>query len=169
MDPHVNHGHGKKRVEASGEAFPAHDQSAVLPLKPGKHPLDLEARDILFDRSPTRLAALPHPFRDLGPNPTCAEAMTKVFTTLRKGACGTSRPRAGGSGGKMPAKRFHSESLKPSNRPAIMPSHQGFRALSHIIQISGIGSCSRASQSSLTVNEPGLSGLTVPTRHDKAA
>jgi len=79
MDPHVNHGNSKKRVEASGDTFPAHDQSAILPLKPGKCPLDLEARDSLFDRPPPRLAALPHPFGNLRPDTACAEGMTEVF------------------------------------------------------------------------------------------
>src|SRR5919199_2968665 len=79
MDPHVNDGHHKKRVEAGGETFPAHDQSTVLPLKPGKRPLDLEARDRLFDRPPPRLAALPYPFGNLGPDTACAKARTEVF------------------------------------------------------------------------------------------
>jgi hypothetical protein len=79
MDPHVNHGNSKKRVEARGDTFPAHDQAAILPLKPGKCPLDLEARDSLFDRPPPRFAALPHPFGNLGPDATGAEAMTEVF------------------------------------------------------------------------------------------
>jgi hypothetical protein len=79
MNPHVNHGHGKKRVEACGETFPAHDQAAVLPLKPGKRPLDLVARDLLLDRPPSRLVALPHPFGNLGPDTASAEAMTEVF------------------------------------------------------------------------------------------
>ena len=75
----MDHGDDKKRVEASGETFPAHDQSTVLPLKPGKRPLDLEARDRLFDRPPPRLAALPYPFGNLGPDTACAKAMTEVF------------------------------------------------------------------------------------------
>ena len=60
--PTCDHGHGKKRVKASSETFPAHDQAAVLPLQPGKRPLNLEARNSLFDRPPPRLAARPHSF-----------------------------------------------------------------------------------------------------------
>jgi hypothetical protein len=82
MDPHVNHGHGKKRVEAGGEPFPAHDQAAVLPLKPGKRPLDLVARDVRFDRPPPRCAAFPHAFGNLGPNAASAEAMPEVFGVI---------------------------------------------------------------------------------------
>jgi hypothetical protein len=73
MDPHAHHDNGKKRVEARGETFPAHDQSAVLPLQPGKRPLDLDARDLLFDRSPPRFATLPHPVGNPGPDTPCAE------------------------------------------------------------------------------------------------
>jgi hypothetical protein len=82
MDPHVNHGQGKKRIEACGESFPAHDQAPVLPLKPGKRPLGLVARDNRFDRPPARFAALPHPFGNLGTDPAAAEAMPEVFGVI---------------------------------------------------------------------------------------
>jgi hypothetical protein len=82
MDPYVNHGHGKKRVEAGGQTLPAHDQAAVLTLKPGKRPLGLVARHVLFDRPPPRFAALSRPFGDLGPDLAPAEAMTEVFGVI---------------------------------------------------------------------------------------
>jgi hypothetical protein len=75
----VKHGHDKKPVEAGGETFPAHNQAAVLPPKPNKRPLDLEARDSFCSRPAPRLAALPHPFANLEPEPTRSEAMTEVF------------------------------------------------------------------------------------------
>jgi hypothetical protein len=79
MSPDVNHGNRDKRVEASGEMFPAYHQAAVLALEPGQGTLGLEARDILVDRPAPWLAALPHPFGNLGADPTLAEAMAKVF------------------------------------------------------------------------------------------
>jgi hypothetical protein len=79
MDPHVNHSNSEKRVEAGGQTFPADDQAAVLALEPGKGALGLEARDILFDRTPTRFSGLPHPFGDLGADPALAEAPAEVF------------------------------------------------------------------------------------------
>jgi hypothetical protein len=78
----VNHGYGKKRVEAGGEPFPAHDEAAVLPLKPGKRPLDLVARDVRLDRPSPWFAALPYPFGNLGPDPASAEAMPEVFGVI---------------------------------------------------------------------------------------
>jgi hypothetical protein len=75
----MNDRDGEERLEACGETFPAHDQAAVLPQKPGQCPLGLEARDGLFDGAPTRLSRLPHPFGNLGPDTTGAEAMTEVF------------------------------------------------------------------------------------------
>jgi hypothetical protein len=46
MNPDIDHGHGEKRIEASGQMFPADNHTAVLALAPGKRPLGLEARDI---------------------------------------------------------------------------------------------------------------------------
>src|SRR5919108_384406 len=79
MDPHMDHGYDKKRVEAGGETLPAHDQSPVLPLEPGERPLNLVARDVLFDRASARLFGFPDAFGHLGSDTTCAEAMTEVF------------------------------------------------------------------------------------------
>ena len=93
LDPHMNDSDGEERVEAGGDSFPAHDQAAVLPLEPGKRPLGLEARDVLFHGAPTRLSRLPHPFGDLGPDTTGAEAMTEVL------ACMHSRPPLAPYGG----------------------------------------------------------------------
>jgi hypothetical protein len=50
----MNHGYGKKGIEAGGEPFPTYDQAAVLPLEPGKRPLGLVAGHVLFDRPPVR-------------------------------------------------------------------------------------------------------------------
>src|SRR5918999_5356090 len=78
MNPHVNQSYGKKRVEASGETFPADNQAAVLALEPRKRPLGLITGHILFDRPPPRCAALPYPFGNLGPDAASAETMPKV-------------------------------------------------------------------------------------------
>jgi hypothetical protein len=45
-----------------------------------------------------------------------------VFTTWRQGVWGLPRPRGGGTGGKMSATSCHAGALKPSKRPAIVPS-----------------------------------------------
>jgi hypothetical protein len=79
MNPEMNNRHGEKRVEACGETFPADDQAAIFTLEPGKRPLGLEARHLLFDGPPPRFAALPHPLRHLGTDPACAEALAQVF------------------------------------------------------------------------------------------
>jgi hypothetical protein len=71
----MNHRHREKRVEADGETFPADHQAAVLALEPGTCPLRLEAWPFLFDGASTRLFRLPHPFRELGPDPAAAELM----------------------------------------------------------------------------------------------
>jgi len=75
----MHHRDGEKRVEAGGETFPADDQAAVLPLEPGKCPLGLVARDVLFDWPPARVAVLPHAFGNLGPDTASAQTMTEVF------------------------------------------------------------------------------------------
>jgi hypothetical protein len=54
MDPYMDEGQSKKRVEACGQTFPAHDQSAVLPLEPGKRALGLVARDVRLHRASAR-------------------------------------------------------------------------------------------------------------------
>ena len=72
----------EKRVEAGRETFPTHDQAAVLALEPRKRPLGLEARNILFNRSSTRLFGLPYPFGDLRADPTSAEALAQVFGVI---------------------------------------------------------------------------------------
>jgi hypothetical protein len=45
-----------------------------------------------------------------------------VFNICRNGACGIPRLRLGGAGGKTSSNKRHSQSLTPSNRPAILPS-----------------------------------------------
>jgi hypothetical protein len=75
----MNHSNGEKRIEARGQTFPADHQTAVLVLEPGKRPLGLVARDLLFDRPSSRLAAFPDAFGDLGANPASAEAPSEVF------------------------------------------------------------------------------------------
>jgi hypothetical protein len=75
----MNYGNRTKRIEAGGEAFPAHDQPAVLALEPGKRSLSLIARDIFSDWPAARLMAFPYAFGNLGANPTCAKAATEVF------------------------------------------------------------------------------------------
>ncbi len=78
----MDQGQSKKRVEASGQTFPAHDQSAVLALEPGKRPLGLVARDVLLDRASARLFGVPHALRNLGSHTTSAEAMAQVFGVI---------------------------------------------------------------------------------------
>src|SRR5918911_689527 len=75
----MNHGNGEKGIKASGQTLPADDQAAVLALEPGKGPLSLIARDLLFDRPSPRLAAFPDAFRNLGANAAGAEAPAEVF------------------------------------------------------------------------------------------
>ena len=72
----------EKRVEACRKTFPAHNQATVFALAPGKRPLSLETRHILFDRSPPRLFGVPHPFGDLRADPTSAEAPAEVFGVI---------------------------------------------------------------------------------------
>jgi hypothetical protein len=79
MNPDMHHSESEKRIEASGQTFPADDQTAILALEPGKRPLGLVARDLLFDRPSPRLAAFPDAFGDLRANPACAEASAEVF------------------------------------------------------------------------------------------
>jgi hypothetical protein len=75
----MNHRDGKKRVEAYRETFPAHNQSAIFALEPGKRPLGLEAWDSLFVGTPTWLIGGPHLFGNLGVDPASAEALAKIF------------------------------------------------------------------------------------------
>jgi hypothetical protein len=75
----MNHRDGKKRVEAYRETFPAHNQSAVFALEPGKRPLGLEAWDSPFDGAPTWLFGVPHPFGNLRADSASAEALAKIF------------------------------------------------------------------------------------------
>src|SRR5215475_10421191 len=83
----MNHGHREKRIEACGETFPADHQAAVLALEPGKCPLSLIARDILFDWPAPRLAAFPDALRNLGADPTSTETTAEVLgiVTLIRG------------------------------------------------------------------------------------
>jgi hypothetical protein len=69
----MHHRHGEKCVEACRETLPADDQAAVLALEPRKRPLGLEARNILFNGSPTSLSVFPDAFRDLGANTSFAQ------------------------------------------------------------------------------------------------
>jgi hypothetical protein len=73
----MHDGDDEECIETGRKTFPADNQPAVLALKPCECPFSLKARDALFDRSPTWLPSLPHPFRDLGANPACAEVLTK--------------------------------------------------------------------------------------------
>ncbi len=73
----MNDSDDEKRIEAGSKTLPADNQSAVLALEPGECPLSLKARDALFDRPAAWPPSLPHPFRDLGANPACAEALAK--------------------------------------------------------------------------------------------
>jgi hypothetical protein len=82
MHPHMNHRHREKRVEADGETFPTDNQSAVFALEPGTCPLRLEARHVLVDGASTRLVRLPHPFRELGPDPAAAELMPEILGVI---------------------------------------------------------------------------------------
>jgi hypothetical protein len=74
----MNHRYDKKRGEAGGKTLPAHDQTPILPLEPGKRPLNLVARHILFDRAPARFLGFPDAFGNLGAGPTCAEATAEA-------------------------------------------------------------------------------------------
>jgi hypothetical protein len=78
----MDHRDSKKRVQAYRETFPAHDQSAILALEPGKRPLSLEARDGPFDRAPTRLFGFPHPCGNLWADPASAEVLAKLFGVI---------------------------------------------------------------------------------------
>jgi hypothetical protein len=78
----MDHGYDKKRVKAGGETLPPHDQAPVLALEPGKRPLNLVARDVLFDRASARRFGFPSAFRDLGSDPTGAEATTEVIGSI---------------------------------------------------------------------------------------
>jgi hypothetical protein len=73
------HGYDKRGVEAGGTTLPPHDQAPVLPLEPGKRPLNVVARDVLSDRAAARRFGLPSAFGKLGSDPTAAEATTEVF------------------------------------------------------------------------------------------
>jgi hypothetical protein len=79
MDPHMDHGYGKKRVEAGGETLLPHDQAPVVPLAPGTRPLNLVARRVLVDRASAQLFGLPPASGNLGSDTTCVEATTEVF------------------------------------------------------------------------------------------
>src|SRR5919108_6681454 len=75
----MKHRYREKRIEACRGAFPADHPSAVLPLEPGKRPLGLEARDVLFQGTPTRFSVFPDSFGDLGADTPFAKALTQVF------------------------------------------------------------------------------------------
>jgi hypothetical protein len=73
----MHDGDDEERIEAGSKTLPADNQSAVLALKPCARPFSLKARHALFDRSAAWPPSLPHPFRDLGANPACAEALAE--------------------------------------------------------------------------------------------
>jgi hypothetical protein len=104
MDPHRDHGYDKKGIEAGGKTLPPHDQAPVLPLEPGKRPLNCVARDVLFDRAAARRFGLPSAFGHLGSDPTAAEATPEVFGIIpvicrdALEPCARSAPCAGAHG-----------------------------------------------------------------------
>jgi hypothetical protein len=74
--------HREKCVEACRETFPADDQSAVLALEPGKRPLGLETRDVLFHGAPPRLAVVPDAYGDLGADTPFPKALAQGFSVI---------------------------------------------------------------------------------------
>jgi hypothetical protein len=79
MAPEMSHGDGEECVEAYGATFPADHQAAVWALEPGKRPLGLMARDVLFKEGPPRLAGRPYPWGNLRSDPPLTEPLAKVL------------------------------------------------------------------------------------------
>jgi hypothetical protein len=65
------------------------------------------------------------PLREIAPAAARDQHVEQGIHDLTNRVCGMPRPRWTDSGGKMSAKRCPSQSLKPSNLPAIIPSHPG--------------------------------------------
>jgi len=82
VNPHMPHRHREKRVETSGETFPADNHAAVLALEPRKRPLGLEARDVLFHGPPTRLSGVPDACGELGADTPWMKARAKVMGVI---------------------------------------------------------------------------------------
>lgn len=82
LDPDVDRGNGQKCVKAGGNALPPDHQATILLLEPRKSPLGLEPRDNLLDRSAPIFLGLPHPLRELRPDPPFPELLPERFGSI---------------------------------------------------------------------------------------
>jgi hypothetical protein len=82
LNPDMDDGNGQKCVEAERETLPADDKATVFFLEPGECALGLESRHIHLERSASRLAGLPDPFRQLGTDASLAELLAQGFGVI---------------------------------------------------------------------------------------
>jgi hypothetical protein len=75
----MDRGDDQKCRKAGRETLPAHDQTAVLLLKPGKGPLGLETRHLDLDGAAARFLDFPNSLRNLRSDAPFTEVPAEVF------------------------------------------------------------------------------------------